>query len=127
VLLALHPEHQEPIFREALALFGSDDSGTCSYAEGYTALPYTLATLQEGLRVAGPVTMMTKVAVEDTYLPARTNDGERTKVFVPKGAIVRENISGVHYNGQSTACALLLRRFEVLIGAINRSILARPL
>ncbi|GAA5941899.1 hypothetical protein JCM1841_001049 [Sporobolomyces salmonicolor] len=102
LLLALYPSHQDPLHDEARSVFGSRPIVESSYPETYRALPITLATVQEGLRLAGPVSSVVKQAAVDTWLPAKTvpTEGEKSeeiKVFVPVGSLVRENISGIHY------------------------------
>ncbi|GAA5870243.1 hypothetical protein JCM1840_001599 [Sporobolomyces johnsonii] len=72
LLLALYPTHQDALHDEALSVFGSRPIVESSYPETYHALPITLATVQEGLRLAGPVAAVVKQAVVDTWLPART-------------------------------------------------------
>lgn len=103
VLLALYPEHQHAVHAEAVSVFSTLSTlNSTSYASTFPRLPIALATLQEGMRLAGPVLMMSKVAIADTVLPARTNEGERTQVFVPKGAIIREHVAGMHYHCEHT-------------------------
>ncbi|GAA5910072.1 hypothetical protein JCM5296_007012 [Sporobolomyces johnsonii] len=106
LLLALYPSHQDALHDEAVSVFGSRPIVESSYPETYHALPITLATVQEGLRLAGPVSSVVKKAAVDTWLPARTvpKDGEKseeTKVFVPSGSLIRANISGVHYGDEA--------------------------
>ncbi|ORY62877.1 cytochrome P450 [Leucosporidium creatinivorum] len=97
VLLALYPESQERLYQEAASVFGKDDSITTSW-DSFNSLPFTYAVLQEGLRLAGPVGFTTKMAIQNTSLPALTRDGEKIQVHVPKGATIRENVSAVHYS-----------------------------
>ncbi|GAA5866593.1 hypothetical protein JCM1840_002393 [Sporobolomyces johnsonii] len=106
LLLALYPSHQDALHDEAIAVFGSRPIVESSYPETYHALPITLATVQEGLRLAGPVSSVVKQAVVDTWLPARTvpKDGkksEETKVFIPSRSLVRENITGIQYGDEA--------------------------
>ncbi|GAA5887557.1 hypothetical protein JCM5296_002617 [Sporobolomyces johnsonii] len=106
LLLALYPSHQDALHDEAVSVFGSRPIAESSYSETYHALPITLATIQEGLRLAGPVAAVVKQAVVDTWLPARTvpKEGEKseeTKVFVPAGSLLRENITGIQYGAEA--------------------------
>lgn len=95
-LLAIYPEHQQKLFDEADAVFGDREA---SY-DDYTSLPYSLATMQEALRLYSPVQLIPKIALEDTHLPAHTTDGSHTPIslFVPKGARMGLAASGLHFN-----------------------------
>ncbi|GAA5963488.1 hypothetical protein JCM21900_006485 [Sporobolomyces salmonicolor] len=106
LLLALYTSHQDALHGEALSVFGSRPILELRYSETYDALPITLATVQEGLRLAGPAPAVIKQAALETWLPARTvpKEGEKseeTTVFVPAGSLIRENASGVHYIGEA--------------------------
>ncbi|GAA5931442.1 hypothetical protein JCM1841_001669 [Sporobolomyces salmonicolor] len=106
LLLALYTSHQDALHDEALSVFGSRPIFELRYSETYHALPITLATVQEGLRLAGPVPSVIKQAALETWLPARTvpKEGEKseeTKVFVPAGSLIRENVSGIHYSDEA--------------------------
>lgn len=96
VLLALYPASQARIHAEATAVFGASDDQPTSHAD-LQSLPFTYAVLQEGLRLAGPVGFVAKTCIKETTLPARTAAGEKIVVRVPEGALVRENVSAVHY------------------------------
>lgn len=84
---------------EAKALFGVDDSNPTSFSD-LSSLPYTRAVLSEGLRLVGPVVWTAKECVKDTTLSAVTRDGSRRLVRVPKGALIREIITAVHYDNR---------------------------
>ncbi|GAA6010361.1 hypothetical protein JCM10207_005192 [Rhodosporidiobolus poonsookiae] len=97
-LLALYPSHQDVLYDEVSGYLDSDPSRPFAYPVAYAALPQTLAVIQEGLRLAGPVTANNKVSTEDTVLDARNNKGEVKKVFLPAGTWIKQNVSGAHYS-----------------------------
>ncbi|KAK4700935.1 hypothetical protein P7C70_g5303, partial [Phenoliferia sp. Uapishka_3] len=108
-LLALYPEHQTTLFEEANEVYG----GRASTYDDYGQLVYTLATVQEALRMYTPVLFIPKVALEDTTIPAHTaTPGEEpvaTEVFIPKGSRVAILSPALHYNrvpfaGGTRAC-----------------------
>ncbi|KAI5480046.1 hypothetical protein MNV49_002011 [Pseudohyphozyma bogoriensis] len=99
--LAHHPEYQEQIFQEASAVFGTAPITETSF-EANSSLRFTFACYQEGVRLFSPGPVVVKKCVKDTYIPSRTvpadgSAGEPFQMFVPKGAIMRENIQGLHY------------------------------
>ncbi|GAA6040776.1 hypothetical protein JCM8097_003294 [Rhodosporidiobolus ruineniae] len=88
----------EPVHAEIAAYLSSGRPFT--YSDAYNSLPVTLATIYEGLRLAGPVAATPKVAVTDAVLEARTygKDSGARKVFVPQGAVVRSSLVAAHYD-----------------------------
>ncbi|GAA5853463.1 hypothetical protein JCM8547_002466 [Rhodosporidiobolus lusitaniae] len=115
-LLALYPSHQSRIFDEITSYLASASFSDFTYPEAYNALPYTLATIQEGLRLAGPVGDVLKRAEKDTFLvahvPAQKGSDEREEtrpVFVPKGAGINENLMAAHYESGTWSDAFEFR------------------
>ncbi|BGP13022.1 hypothetical protein JCM10213v2_000941 [Rhodosporidiobolus nylandii] len=98
-LLALYPEHQAAVHSEITAYLRS--SASFSDPAAFNALPVTMATIQEGLRLAGPVSTTMKRAVRETWLQASDTRGGKRAVYVPEGSEIRENVSGAHYNAES--------------------------
>ncbi|GAA5974017.1 hypothetical protein JCM11641_008214 [Rhodosporidiobolus odoratus] len=99
LLLALYPSHQDPIVVEVNDYLAS--SRPFTYPEAFSGLPVALATISEGLRLAGPVNTVVKRAEKDTVLTGKNNEGGERSVFVPAGAVMKENIRGAHYNALS--------------------------
>ncbi|GAA5890891.1 hypothetical protein JCM6882_008847 [Rhodosporidiobolus microsporus] len=103
LLLALYPSHQDTLHGEISAYLKST-SGAFDYCTAFSSLPYTLATIQEGLRLVGPVNSLVKAANTDTVLKASSvpvegkDEGEQRSVFVKKGWDLREHLVGAHYN-----------------------------
>ncbi|GAA6040777.1 hypothetical protein JCM8097_003295 [Rhodosporidiobolus ruineniae] len=98
VLLALYPEHQEPIVDEVKAYLSSSPHRPFAYPEAYNSLSTTLATVQEGLRLVGPVAATSKATTADVVLEARTMIGEKRQIVVPAGVAVKEGIIASHYS-----------------------------
>ena len=118
--LALNPEKQDWLLEELLQVMPAGhapvsdglaadaiDSSIEWYGsrrqtyKDYPRLERCLAVLHETLRLHPPVTIIPKMALEDTYLPDddypllplgaakdRSTQGERRKVFIPKGSHV---------------------------------------
>ncbi|GAA5853468.1 hypothetical protein JCM8547_002467 [Rhodosporidiobolus lusitaniae] len=104
LFLALYPEHQSVIFDEVSDYTSS--SRPFVYPEAFNGLPYTFATIQEGLRLAGPVSTTFKRAEKSTTLVGKTVGAKREKiedlpVKIPEGAEMKESVVGAHYNPKS--------------------------
>ncbi|KAI5476900.1 hypothetical protein MNV49_007072 [Pseudohyphozyma bogoriensis] len=97
IFLTLWPEHQEKIYEEVRTVFGTEPIANAPYTE----LKYTQACFQESLRMFSPVPVLTKICTKDTFITSRTvpedgSPGVPSKVFVPKGSVVRQNVHGAH-------------------------------
>lgn len=99
--LALHPHCQQRLFEEASTVIG--DGTVTSYPATYQALPYTLAVVQETLRIAGPAQNLLRRSLDLTTLPSKSvntdgSSGESRNVIIPAGSYIREHVLGVHYS-----------------------------
>lgn len=100
MLLALYPAEQQTLLAETQSVF----DGSPPAFEHYSKLSYTMAVIQEGLRLYPPVVTIPKVAMRDTSIPASTvpsGKGERagmTSVFVPKGTKTYVLTTALHYS-----------------------------
>ncbi|GAA5922143.1 condensin subunit SMC2 [Sporobolomyces koalae] len=99
--LALYPRCQQRLFEEASTLIG--DGTVTSYPATYQALPYTLAVVQETLRIAGPAQNLLRRSLDLTTLPSKSvnadgSSGESRNVTIPAGTYIREHVLGVHYS-----------------------------
>ena len=65
-------------------------------ADGLKRLPYLQSVINETLRLWGPVTYMTRVALKDTRLPAGGGRAGTSPVFVPKGSILTISYKALH-------------------------------
>lgn len=101
LLLALHPEHQTLLYAEISAVLENNEDH--SYETTYRSLPYTLACVQQGLRLAGPVPAVVKSVKKYTMLPSRTlpshksGKSEKFLVAVPEGSAVQSCSHAAHY------------------------------
>lgn len=86
-LLAKHPEHCELIRREIRSVF---DKGVIEYS-GLHRLTYTLAVLDEAMRIRPPFWMIDREALADD---------EFRGIKIPSGTTVVPYIFGVHHNAQ---------------------------
>ncbi len=59
--------------------------------------------IYETLRLFPPGTSIPKMSSEDTVLVSTNKAGKRKTVPVPRGAMVRINVVGLHYNHESIA------------------------
>ncbi|KAJ7061003.1 cytochrome P450 [Mycena amicta] len=98
-LLALYPDVQRKIHREALELWPDD---------GFSKLPYTLAVIRETLRLFPAIVRIAKMVRADATVPAyrfemaATGDAvenvEEIVVSVPIGGQVMVDIRALHHN-----------------------------
>ncbi|KAF9039207.1 cytochrome P450 [Panaeolus papilionaceus] len=94
-LLSLYPEEQEAMFEHIKSV--SPDGRPLTY-EQMPQLTYSLAVLNETLRMCPPVVNIPKVAAEDTTLTVGNMNGEKLIIPVPKGTKVALNTPALHYN-----------------------------
>ncbi|KAG7093329.1 hypothetical protein E1B28_007009 [Marasmius oreades] len=96
MLLALHPEEQDNLYREVKALLPDGREPTYEEMPLFTR---AMAAYYETLRMFPPVTWIPKVCAEDTVLSAPSVDGTRMEsVPVPRGTHVIVDVVGLHYN-----------------------------
>ncbi|GJJ15068.1 hypothetical protein Clacol_009343 [Clathrus columnatus] len=94
-ILAIEQEEQEKLFQHILSILG--DRYIPNYEE-FNTLSYVMAVINETLRLFPSVTILPKVAAEDTTLPVTLPDGRVESVFIQGGTEVFINITGLHYN-----------------------------
>ncbi|KAJ7185748.1 cytochrome P450 [Mycena filopes] len=109
-LMALYPDVQQRIYEETTKIWPEGCPTTASassYKEFMAKLPYTLAVIQETVRVFTPVARLCKIAHADTsltahrYTPGPNGDvADITPFAIPvkTGAVVVIDILGLHSN-----------------------------
>jgi len=95
-LLALYPDEQEHLYQHIKEVT-SGLNGTPTY-EDMSRFTYTLAVFYETLRLFPPVTMIPKVAAQDTTLTVNNADGGKTTFPVASGTEIELTVTGLHYN-----------------------------
>jgi cytochrome P450 len=95
-LLALYPDEQERLYQHIKGVMSSLNN-THTY-EDMSRFTHTLAVFHETLRLFPPVTLIPKVAAEDTTLTVSNAVGGRTTFPVALGTEIELNVAGLHYN-----------------------------
>jgi cytochrome P450 len=94
-LLALYPSEQEILLQHIKSILPNDKLPT--YDE-MPRLTYSLAVINEALRMFPPVPGIPKSSAEDTSLTISNNAGEQRIVPVPRGIRVTINTAALHHN-----------------------------
>ncbi|KAF9054616.1 cytochrome P450 [Panaeolus papilionaceus] len=94
-LLALYPDEQEKLYHHIKSVLRDGREPTY---EDMNSLTYSMAVLNETLRMFPPITGIPKQAAEDTVLTTSNLNGDIKNVVVPKGTYVAISIPGLHYN-----------------------------
>ncbi|PPQ82511.1 hypothetical protein CVT25_007082 [Psilocybe cyanescens] len=100
--LAVYSEEQELVFKEVQRVLGSSDGQFPGY-EDMASLRYTMAVINETLRMFPPVNVIPKYSAADTILPTRNKEGAIELIPVPQGTRVVIHTTGLHYN-RSRSC-----------------------
>jgi len=95
-LLALHPDEQERLYEQIKSVMSSLD-GIPTY-EDMSRFTQSLAVFYETLRLFPPVTIIPKVAAQDTTLKVSNADGGMTTFPVPSGTEIDLHVPGLHHN-----------------------------
>ncbi|KAK0241060.1 cytochrome P450 [Armillaria nabsnona] len=101
-LLALYPDQQEILHSHVKSII-PDGRNPVSFAillhYHYSSLLKIFpSVIYETLRLFPPGTSIPKMSSEDTVLVSTNEVGERKTVPVPRGAMVRIDVVGLHYN-----------------------------
>jgi len=95
-LLALYPDEQERLYQHIKGVMSSLNGTPTN--EDTSRFTHTLAVFYETLRLFPPVTLIPKVAAEDTTLTVSNAVGGRTTFPVASGTEIELNVVGLHYN-----------------------------
>ncbi|KAI0739045.1 cytochrome P450 [Daedaleopsis nitida] len=95
ILLALYPDEQEAFYRNLKTVMPSGRNPTY---EEFGSLSYSLAVLNETLRLFPPVINIPKVSAEDTTFTTTNSAGEKVRVPVPRGSFVTITTASMHTN-----------------------------
>jgi len=95
-LLALYPDEQERLYQHIKGVM-SNLNRTPTY-EDMSRFTQSLAVFYETLRMFPPVSLIPKIATEDTTLTVRNVDGGMTTFPVPSGTQIEIHVPGLHYN-----------------------------
>ncbi|KAF7790506.1 hypothetical protein EIP86_001461 [Pleurotus ostreatoroseus] len=94
-LIALNPQEQEKLYQESRRVV---PDGTLPSYEDINFLSYSLAVLNETLRLFPPVHSIPKSVAEDTTITITNAAGEKTTIPMPAGSNISMHIPGLHYN-----------------------------
>lgn len=94
-LLALYPAEQERAYEEIKQHF---PDGSTPTIDDLPKLSFVESVINEALRMFPPVTIIPKMAADDTTLPTTTSSGEKLTVAIPKGSPINIHTPGLHYN-----------------------------
>ncbi|KAH9474466.1 Cytochrome P450 monooxygenase 124 [Psilocybe cubensis] len=94
-LLALYPEAQDKVLAEIRSIV--PDGKEPSYSD-MNRMRYTLALLNESMRMHPVITHIPKTPFEDTTLVTTNANGEKVTVPVPAGTDINILTAGLHYN-----------------------------
>ncbi|KAE9395447.1 cytochrome P450 [Gymnopus androsaceus JB14] len=94
-LLALYPEQQELLFQHIKSVL---PDGRMPTYEDIPLLTYSMAVLNETMRLFPPATSIPKYSAEDTSITITNAAGEKRVVPIPQRTEIELNIVGMHYN-----------------------------
>ncbi|KAI1786708.1 cytochrome P450, partial [Ganoderma leucocontextum] len=95
ILLALYQDEQEAFYQNIKTILPANRNPTY---EDFSSLSYSLAVMNETLRLFPPVVSIPKVNVDDTTFTTTNAAGEKRTIFVPRNAYITICTPSLHYN-----------------------------
>ncbi|OSX58093.1 hypothetical protein POSPLADRAFT_1061204 [Postia placenta MAD-698-R-SB12] len=93
--LSIHPDEQKALYQQIKQVM---PNGELPRYEDIHLLAYSLAVINETLRMYPPVNASPKYCAEDTVITVTNASGSKKLVPVPKNTKIFLHITGVHYN-----------------------------